>query len=181
MPIAVLRSCALTPLRPDFLSVLESEPYIVLAVDGHEVHQSAPKGCVEGVHQIGIFEGGKEIFNRSPAGLLAADGFVQGFVPCLCGVESLRQPVIAFFVFHLVECHMSVFVDALFDKVGNHSDFAFQFSLFRFEGGKVKCCIEGCGECRNDGIFLRYQLVCSSLISSSVRCAVVHFSSPSYL
>lgn len=150
----------LLSLCPDFLSVLESEPHIVLAVDGHEVNQSAPEGGIEGVHQIGLSKGGKKGLNGSSARLLAADGFIQGFVPCLCGVESLRQPVIAFLVFYLVECHMSVFVDALFDKVRNCSDFAFQFNLFRFEGGKVKSRIEGCRECRNDGIFLRYQLVC---------------------
>ena len=48
------------PLCSDFLSVLEGEQHIVLAVDGHEVNQSAPKGCIEGVHQIGFGKGGKQ-------------------------------------------------------------------------------------------------------------------------
>ena len=91
------------PLCSDFLSVLKSEPHIVLAVDCHEVHQSAPKPGIEGVHQVGIFEGGKEILNRCPARLLAADGFIQGFVPSLCGIEPRCQPIVAFLVFCLVE------------------------------------------------------------------------------
>ena len=75
-----LRCCGLAVLSLDFQSVLEGEPYIVFAVDGHEVHQSAPKGGVESVHQVGVFEGGKEILNRCSAGLLAADDLIQGFV-----------------------------------------------------------------------------------------------------
>ena len=60
--VMVVRSIFL-PLCSDFLSVFEGEPHIVLAVDGYEIHQSAPEGCVEGVHQVGIFEGGKEMEN----------------------------------------------------------------------------------------------------------------------
>ena len=154
-----LQCCGLAPLSLDFLSVLESEPHIVLAVDGHKIHQSAPEGGIEGVHQFSLCQGFEESLNLCPAGLLAADGFIQGFVPSLGGVEPFRQPIVAFLVFHLVEGHMSVFVDALLDEVGNHRHFAFQFSLFRFEGGKVEGGVEGCGKRRNDGILLRYQLI----------------------
>lgn len=77
-------------LCSDFLPVLESEPHIVLAVDGDEIHQSAPKGGIEGVHQVGIREGGKEGFNLCPTGLLAADGLIQSLVSSLGGVEPFR-------------------------------------------------------------------------------------------
>ena len=154
-----LRCCGLAPLSLDFLSVFEGEPHIVLAVHRGKVHQSAPKGCIEGVHQVGFFEGGKEIFNRCPAGLLTADGLIQGFIPGLGCVEPSSQSVIAFLVFHLVEGNMSIFVYALLDKVGNHRHFAFQFSLFRFEGGKVECSVEGCCENRDNRILLADQLI----------------------
>lgn len=62
-------------------------------------------------------------------------------------------------IFHLVECDMSIFVDALLDEVGNHRHFAFQFSLFCFEGGKVECSVEGCRENRDNRILLADQLI----------------------
>ena len=93
-----LLRCVLAFLSLDFLSVFEGEPHIVLAVDSYEIHQSTPEGCIEGVHQVGIFEGGKEILNRCSAGLLAADGLIQGFVPSLGGIEPFCQPIVAFLV-----------------------------------------------------------------------------------
>ena len=128
-------------------------------MDGHEIHQSAPEGDIEGVHQFSLCQGFEESLNLCLAGLLAADGFIQGFVPSLGGVEPCRQPIIAFLVFDLVEGYMSVFVDALLDEVRNYRQLAFQFSLFRFEGSKVEGGVEGCGKCRNDGILLCYQLI----------------------
>ena len=100
------------PLCPDFLSVFEGEPHIVLAVDGHIIHQSAPKGGLKLVNQFSLCQSFKEVFNRCPAGLLAADGLVQGFVPRLASIEPCGQSIIAFLVFDLVEGNMSIFVDA---------------------------------------------------------------------
>lgn len=59
------------PLCSDFLSVFESEPHIALAVDGDEVHHSAPKGSIKPVYQVCFCEGGKKGFNRCFAGPLA--------------------------------------------------------------------------------------------------------------
>ena len=146
-------------LCSDFLSIFESEPHIVFSVDGYKIHQSAPEDGIESVHQFSLCQGFEESLNLCPAGLLAADGFIQGFVPSLGGVEPFCQPIVAFLAFHLVEGYMSVFVDALLDEVGNHRHFAFQFSLFRFKGGNVEGDVEGCGKRRNDGILLRYQLI----------------------
>ena len=100
------------PLCPDFLSVFEGEPHIVLAVDSHIIHQSAPKGGLKLVNQFSLCQSFKEVFNRCPAGLLAADGLVQGFVPRLASIEPCGQSIIAFLVFDLVEGNMSIFVDA---------------------------------------------------------------------
>ena len=96
------------PLCLDFLSVFEGEPYIVLAEDGDEIHQSAPEGGIEFVHQVGFCKGGKESFNRCPAELLAMDSIIDCIKPCLGCVEPFRQLIVAFFVFHLVECDMIV-------------------------------------------------------------------------
>lgn len=90
-------------LCSDFLPVFEGEPHIVFAVDGHIIHQSAPKAGLELVHQFSLCQGFEESLYLCPAGLLAADGFIQGFVPSLGSVEPCRQPIIAFLVFDLVE------------------------------------------------------------------------------
>ena len=83
----VVRSIFL-PLCSDFLSVFEGEPHIIFSVDGYEIHQSAPEGGIEGVHQFSLCQGFEESLYLCPAGLLAADGFIQGFVSTLGGVEE---------------------------------------------------------------------------------------------
>ena len=122
----------------NFHSVAEGNPNIDCGVDCHKIYQSAPKGGVKGVHQVGFCKSGKEGFDGCPARLLATDSLIQGFVPRLGSIESCGQSIIAFLVFDLVEGNMSIFVDALLDEVRNHPHLAFQFSLFRFEGGKVE-------------------------------------------
>ena len=107
--IMVVRSIFL-PLCSEFLSVFEGEPHILLAVDGHEIYQSAPEGGIEGVHQFSLCQGFEESLDLCPARLLAADGLIQDFVPSLGSIEPCGQPVIAFLVFDLVEGNMSVFV-----------------------------------------------------------------------
>lgn len=90
-------------LHVDFLPIFEGEPYIVFAVDGHKVHQSAPKGGLKLVYQFSFPQGFEEGFNRCSAGLLTADGLIQGFISSLCGVEPCSQPIVAFLVFDLVK------------------------------------------------------------------------------
>lgn len=97
----------------NFHSVAEGNPNIVCGVNCHKIYQSAPKGGVKGVHQVGFCKSGKEGFDGCPARLLATDGLVQGFMPSLGGIEPCGQPIIAFLVFNLVEGYMSVFVDLL--------------------------------------------------------------------
>lgn len=126
----------------DFLSVFEGKSHIVLAVYCYEVHQSAPKAGLKFVHQISLRQGFQKGFDGGTSGLLATDSLIQGYVPRLGSIESCGQSIIAFLVFDLVEGNMSIFVDALFDEVGNHRHLAFQFSLFCFEVGKVKCCVQ---------------------------------------
>lgn len=63
-------------LHVDFLPIFEGEPYIILAVDGHIIHQSAPKGSLKLVHQFSLFQDFKKGFNLCPARLLATDGLV---------------------------------------------------------------------------------------------------------
>ena len=70
------------PLCSDFLPVFEGEPYIVLTVDGYEIHESAPEWGIEFVHQVSSCEGGKEGFNRCLAGPLTVDGIFDRIEPC---------------------------------------------------------------------------------------------------
>lgn len=100
------------PLCSDFLSVFEGEPHIVLAVDGHEIDQSAPKGGLELIHQFSLCQGFEESLNRCSAGLLTVDGLIQGFISSLGGIESCSQPIVTFLIFELVKSNMGVFVDA---------------------------------------------------------------------
>lgn len=92
----------------NLLSILKGESHIILSVDCGIIHQSAPEGGIEFVHQVGFCKGGKESFNRCPAELLAMDSIIDCIKPCLGCVEPFRQPIVAFFVFHLVECDMIV-------------------------------------------------------------------------
>lgn len=59
-------------LNVDFLPIFEGEPYIILTVDGHIIHQSAPKGSFELVHQFRLFQDFEKGFNLCPARLLAS-------------------------------------------------------------------------------------------------------------
>ncbi len=47
-------------LCSDFLSVFESEPHIILAVDCSIIHQSVPEGGIKPVHQVGFFEAARK-------------------------------------------------------------------------------------------------------------------------
>lgn len=64
----------------NFHSVAEGNPNIVCGVDCHKIYQSAPKGGVKGVHQVGFCKSGKAGFDGCPARLLATNGLVQGFM-----------------------------------------------------------------------------------------------------
>lgn len=57
----------------NFHSVAEGNPNIDCGVDCHKIYQSAPKGGVKGVHQVGFCKSGKEGFDGCPARLLATD------------------------------------------------------------------------------------------------------------
>lgn len=86
------------PLCPDFLSVFEGEPHIVLSVDGHEIHQSAPEGDIKGVHQFSLCQGFEESLNLCPAGLLAMDGIFDCLKPSFGSVKPCCQTIITFLV-----------------------------------------------------------------------------------
>ena len=74
-------------LYVDFLPIFEGEPHIVLAADGHIIHQSTPKAGLKFVYQISLHQGFQKGFDGGASGLLATDGLVQGFVPSLGGIE----------------------------------------------------------------------------------------------
>lgn len=112
----VVRSIFL-PLSLDFLSILKGEPHIIFGIDGYEIHQSAPEGRIEFLHQVSLRQRVQKGFNRRPSGFLVGNGGFNFLQPCLCGIKTGGETVIAFLVLCLVERHMSVFVDAFFDKV----------------------------------------------------------------
>ena len=148
--------CALCPY---FLPVIEGEANVVLCIDGHVVCQAAPKAGLKIIHQLGFFQGAEKGFNLCPPGLLASDGFIKGFIPCLGGIKSGGQFIVAFLVFALVEGDMGVFVDAFFNKVGRSRHFSCQFILLGFEGGGIKSSVQGRRQRRNDFVFPGYQLI----------------------
>lgn len=80
-----------------FLTVLEGEPHIVLSVDGHDIHQSAPEGDIKGAHQFSLCQGFEESLNLCPAGLLAMDGIFDCLKPSFGSVKPCCQTIIAFF------------------------------------------------------------------------------------
>ena len=101
----------------DLHAVAESEPHIILAVDSHEIYQTAPKSGIEFLHQISLCQRIHEGFNRCPSGFLIGNGGINFLQLCFCAVKPGSQSIVALLVFRLVECHMSVFADALLNKV----------------------------------------------------------------
>lgn len=98
----------------DFLSVLKGEADVVLCVDRGVVHQPIPAFKRE-LRQLGgqLFKGLQECFVVSLLGLLLTD-FLDDFLEASLGlIEPLRQPIISFLVFGLVQSNVGVFVDAL--------------------------------------------------------------------
>ena len=101
----------------NFPPILKGEPHIVPVVDGYEIHQSAPEGGVKFLHQVSLRQRVQKGFDCRPSGFLVGNGGFDFLQPCLCSIETGGEAVIAFLVLRLVERHMSVFVDAFFDKV----------------------------------------------------------------
>ena len=105
-------------LCPNFLPVLEGESDVVLCVYSRIVRQAAPEAGLEALHQLGFFQGAEKGFYLCPPGLLAADGFIKGFIPCLGGIKPGGQFIVAFLVFGLIEGDMGVFINTFFNEIG---------------------------------------------------------------
>lgn len=82
------------------------------------------------------------------------------FQALLCSIESVRQTVIAFLVFRLVEGDVGVFVDALLYHIRNQLRFFQQAGLFRFQLRSVKEQVHHLVDVRNDLVLGGQQLVC---------------------
>ena len=128
--VMVVRSIFL-PLCSDFLSVFEGEPHIFLAVDSHEIEQTAPKGGLKLLYQFGFPQGFKERFNRCSAGLLTADGLIQGFIPSLGGIESCSQPSLKPIEKAKISCARKLFNEISAENVKYHEvvDYKHLFAL----------------------------------------------------
>ncbi len=143
-----------------FHAVAEGDPHIASGVDGHEIHQSAPEVCLElGDQSVLFLQDFEELLNGgSPClfvGNLLGDGIQLGFG----FIVALDQPVIAFLVFCLVKSHMSVFVDALFDRIGKHLHFLDQLGFLGLQGCEVKGKRQAAGQGCDDGVLLGKKLI----------------------
>ena len=98
----------------DFLSVLEGKPDVVLGIDCRVVHQPVPSFQREFRQLIRqLFKGLEEGFVVGSLGLLLAD-LLGDFLKASLGlVEALRQGVVPFLVFGLIQSNVGVFVNAL--------------------------------------------------------------------
>ena len=87
------------PLRLYLRPVLEREPHVVFTVDVGEVHKAEPESFVELVEQsvlTGKF--GDEISHRFTSRFLVRHQFGNNLEPCLGGVESRYQTLVAFLI-----------------------------------------------------------------------------------
>ena len=99
-----------------FLPVLEGKPDVVLGIDRDVVHQPVPSFQREFRQLIRqLFKGLYEGFVVSSLGLLLAD-LLGDFLKASLGlVEALRQGVVPFLVFGLIQSNMGVFVNSVFN------------------------------------------------------------------
>lgn len=104
-----------------FDPVLKGEPYVVSAVDHHEIQQAVPEHRVEFLHQPILFlYVSKEDFNPCLPGLLIAYLRAYRIQPDFGLVKPGGQAIIAFLVFILIQGDMRVLIDALLHELGNY-------------------------------------------------------------
>lgn len=144
-----------------FLTVLEGNADIVGAVDGGVVYQRMPVfGAELGEHIRQFLKGFKEGFNVGSLQLhllkLGHDR-LQALLGC---IESVRQAVIAFLVFRLVEGDVGVFVNSLLYHVRNQLRFFQQGGLFRFQLRSIENQLHHLVAVGNDLVLGGQQLVC---------------------
>lgn len=123
----------------NFLSVLEGDADIFCAVDGGVIHQRMPAFSAELGECVRQFlKGLEEGFNVGSLQLHLLKLGHDRLQALLGGIKPVRQAVIAFLVFHLVEGDVGVFVNALLYHIRNQLRFFQQSGLFRFQLGSVK-------------------------------------------
>ena len=144
-----------------FLTVLEGDADIVGAVDGGVIHQRMPVFSAKLGECVRQFRKGlEEGFNVGSLQLHLLDLGHDRLQALLCSIESVRQAVIAFLVFRLVEGDVGVFVDALLYHIRNQLRFFQQAGLFRFQLRSVKEQVHHLVAVRNDLVLGGQQLVC---------------------
>ena len=107
-----------------FLSVLEGDANIVCTVDGGVIHQRMPVFSAklgECVRQL--LKGLEEGFNVGSLQLHLLELGHDRLQALLSSIESMRQVVIAFLVFRLVECNMGILVNNLMYYIRNQLRF----------------------------------------------------------
>lgn len=75
----------------------ESKPHMVLAVNGHEIHQTAPESGIKFLHRIRLCQCIHEGFDHCPSGFFIGNGgfnFLQLF---FCAVKPGSQSIVALF------------------------------------------------------------------------------------
>lgn len=162
----------------DFLPVLEGKPDVVLCVDCDVVHQSVPSFQCEFWQLIRqLFKGLQEGFVVGSLGLLLAD-LLGDFLKASLGlVEALRQGVVPFLVFGLIQSNVGVFVNALLHHVGNHLRFLQELIVLSLKRCGVKEDGDhGVAVCDNLTLRLQQLVHCLkegglNLLVRQVRCA----------
>lgn len=144
-----------------FLTVLEGDADIVGAVDGGVVHQRMPvfgAKLSECIRQL--LKGLEEGFNVGSLQLHLLELGHDRLQTLLCGIESVRQAVIALLVFRLVEGNIGILINALLYHIRNQLRFFQQGGLFRFQLGSVKEEFYHLVAIGDDLVFGGQQLVC---------------------
>lgn len=143
-----------------FRTVFEGDPHIVCGVDGHKIHQSAPEVCLKiGDQSVLLPENLEELLNSASPCLFIGDLLGDGTQFDFSFIVAVDQSVIAFLVFCLVKGHMSIFVDALFNRIGKHLYFLNQCSFLGLQRREVKGKGQAAGQGCDDGILLGKKLV----------------------
>ena len=101
----------------------------------------------------------EELLNSASPCLFIGDLLGDGTQFDFSFIVAVDQSVIAFLVFCLVKGHMSIFVDALFNRIGKHLYFLNQCSFLGLQRREVKGKGQAAGQGCDDGILLGKKLV----------------------
>ena len=113
-------------LYPNLLTILESDPHIILAVDRHVIREAVPELGLKFANAVQPLELIKERFYCRLPRLFVTDCPVHFLQSRLRLVEALGQAAVVLLVLRLIKNHMRILVHGLLHKFGDNQQLILQ-------------------------------------------------------